>query len=265
MTCVAVAAHCVVGSPPQRGTSACWHAEVIEHARDDEVHEIVDRRRPVIEARRRRHHDRAGARHAQHVLEMDRAERRLARHEHQRAPLLERDVGRALDERARRARGDRATASPSSTGQITMPALSAEPDAGAAPRSLSSNTVTNASHAAAPTRVAQRLDRCRCRSPSQQPQSVARHDELHRSLRRDERLEQPHGVRRARRAGDRDDDRPVASSQPHAMQRVRAPIACDEPLGRARRRRTTMLITPFIVKNAASSCEKSSGFTSECS
>ena len=36
------------------------------------------------------------------------AVRRLARHDHERAPLLQRDVGRALDERARRALADRA-------------------------------------------------------------------------------------------------------------------------------------------------------------
>ena len=40
-----------------------------------------------------------------------------------------------------------------------MPALRAEPDAGAAPRSASSNVVTHESHAARPTRVAQRVDR----------------------------------------------------------------------------------------------------------
>src|SRR6185312_1531150 len=40
--------------------------------------------------------------HAQHVLEVDDAERRLARHEDERAPFLEGNIGRALDERARR-------------------------------------------------------------------------------------------------------------------------------------------------------------------
>ena len=93
-------------------------------------------------------------------------------------------------------------------GQITIPPLSADPDAGAAPRSPSSNTVTQRSHRLAPTRCAQRVDRRDADLRLEQTQPVARDDELHRSLRRDERLEQPHGVRRARRAGDRHDERP---------------------------------------------------------
>jgi hypothetical protein len=83
------------------------HAEVIQYARDDEVDEVSDARRPVVEARRRRKNDRAGLRHAEHVLEMDRAQWRLAWHEHQWPPLLQRDVGGALDERARRPGRDR--------------------------------------------------------------------------------------------------------------------------------------------------------------
>ena len=132
--------------------------EVIEHARDHEVDEIVDRRGPVIEARSRGHHDCAGARHAQHVLEMNRAEWRFTRHENELPSLLECDVGRALDERSRRARRRSPTTVPIEHGQITMPAFSADPDAGAAPRSASSKVVTNRSHAAPPTRCAQRLD-----------------------------------------------------------------------------------------------------------
>ena len=39
--------------------------------------------------------------------QVDHAERRLSRHEHQQSPLLERDIGRALDQGARGARRDR--------------------------------------------------------------------------------------------------------------------------------------------------------------
>jgi len=73
-------------------------AEVVEHARDDEVDEVVDARRASVEAGHRRQDRRAGAGELQHVLEVDRGERRLARDQHERPPLLERDVGRALDQ-----------------------------------------------------------------------------------------------------------------------------------------------------------------------
>src|SRR6185312_9464633 len=60
------------------------HVQVVEHAGDDEIDEVIDARWRVIESRRGRHHDGAGAGHAQHVLEVDHAQRRLPRYEEQR-------------------------------------------------------------------------------------------------------------------------------------------------------------------------------------
>ena len=89
-------------------------------------------------------------------------------------------------------------------------------------------------------------------SVCEQPPAVRAHDERHRTARRDELLEQPHGVRRARRAGDRHDDRQ------RPLHRKSTRPASTKP-------KKVRLITPFIVKKAASSRERSPGRTSECS
>src|SRR5262245_57225867 len=54
-------------------------AQQIEHLADDVLQQIVDALRPVVEARARRHDRRAETREPQHVLEVDRRQRRLAR------------------------------------------------------------------------------------------------------------------------------------------------------------------------------------------
>ena len=59
-----------------------------------------------IKRRRGRQDDRAGARHRQHVLEVDRRQRRLAHDQHQLAPLLHHHVGGAPDQIVRDAVGD---------------------------------------------------------------------------------------------------------------------------------------------------------------
>src|SRR5262245_9461967 len=64
--------------------------ELVETASDHEVHELIDRLGAVVEARREEEHGRPGLAHAQHVLEVDRRERRLARAEHELALLLQR-------------------------------------------------------------------------------------------------------------------------------------------------------------------------------
>jgi len=78
-------------------------AELVEHPGDDEVNELRDRLWPVVEARRRRKDHCARACKLQHVFEMDRGERCLARHQHERTALLQHDVGRARDQVVREA------------------------------------------------------------------------------------------------------------------------------------------------------------------
>src|SRR5919201_6963366 len=73
-------------------------AELIEAACDDEVDEVVHRVGAVVEAGRREEHDRAGLPQPEHVLEVDRRERRLPRHQHQLAPFLQSHARRAVDQ-----------------------------------------------------------------------------------------------------------------------------------------------------------------------
>jgi hypothetical protein len=60
-----------------------------------------------VERRHRRHHQRAGPGHPQHVLEVDHRQRRLAGQQQQLPPLLESHVGGAVDEVLGDAVGDR--------------------------------------------------------------------------------------------------------------------------------------------------------------
>src|SRR4051812_34365601 len=83
-------------------------ADVVQDSRDDEVDEVVDRRGAVVEARREEQDGRARAAQRQHVLEMDRRQRRLAGADDELPLLLERDRRRAVDEVLHRAGGDRA-------------------------------------------------------------------------------------------------------------------------------------------------------------
>ena len=82
--------------------------DLVEHAADDEVDEVVDRLGAVVEARREEEDRRAGAAQREHVLEVDRRERRLARAEHELALLLQRDRGGTVDQVLHRTRRDRA-------------------------------------------------------------------------------------------------------------------------------------------------------------
>ena len=63
--------------------------------------------RLVVEGRHRRQDRHAHARQLEHVLEMDLRQRRLARHQHQLAALLEHHVGGALHQAVTEALGDR--------------------------------------------------------------------------------------------------------------------------------------------------------------
>src|SRR5262249_23812965 len=82
-------------TPPPAGPLAEQREQLAGEAGD----EIVERPGVAIPRRRDRHDDRAGAREPEPVLERDRGERRLA-HAHDEADLLlERDRGRAGDQR----------------------------------------------------------------------------------------------------------------------------------------------------------------------
>src|SRR5215204_5475077 len=83
-------------------------AKLVEAPSDDEVHEVVHRACAVVEAWREEEHHRARLAHAEHVLEVDQRERRLAWAEHELATLLERDARRPLDQVRHRAGCDRA-------------------------------------------------------------------------------------------------------------------------------------------------------------
>ena len=80
------------------GHQLVGQAELVEHAPDHGVEQRIQRRGLRIERRRGRQHDRARARHGQHVLEVDRRQRRLAHDQHQLAPLLQHHVGGAPDQ-----------------------------------------------------------------------------------------------------------------------------------------------------------------------
>src|SRR2546428_7624651 len=77
--------------------------DVVEGARDDEVDEVVDGLRARVEPRREEEDRRARAAQRQHVLEVDRRQRGLARAEDELALLLERNRRGAMDDVLHRA------------------------------------------------------------------------------------------------------------------------------------------------------------------
>ena len=76
---------------------------------------------------------------------------RFARHDDERAALLQRDIGCTTRSATVTCRGAMAATVPIEQGQMIIPAVRVETEAGDAPRSLSSNMRTCASHRAAPT------------------------------------------------------------------------------------------------------------------
>src|SRR5439155_9692855 len=120
-------------------------------------------------------------------------------------------------------------------------------------------------HEIVPTRsadsVTKRVRRSETNLCLQQTQSVTGDHQLHTSPRGNELLEQTNGVWSTRRAGDREDDRPVDARHQRLQPRSSS--------GRIRSARTknssVMLNIPFIMKNAASSLVRFPGCTSECS
>src|SRR4029077_13466162 len=99
--------------------------------------------------------------------------------------------------------------------------------------------------------VAERVDRADSGLRLKQSQTVLRHDQRDRPVRGDELLHQSHCVGCSRRARYSHHNRRSAA---HLSNRS----VNTNP-------RNTMLMTPFIVKNAASRREKSLALTSECS
>src|SRR5688572_1917638 len=97
----------------------------------------------------------------------------------------------------------------------------------------------------------------------QQAKPVLRDDQPCRLPGRRQGLQQTHGVRRARCTSDRDDQRLLRHYRIPTM----ATSATPERMSRSANTNTkkAMEMTPFMVKNAASSRLRSSGFTSECS
>ena len=98
----------LVGHSPHLPDEGGRDPELVEAACDDEVDEILDRRGTVVEARRGEEDHGARLVERREAAEVDRRERRLARDEHELAPLLERDRGRTVDQVRHRAGGERA-------------------------------------------------------------------------------------------------------------------------------------------------------------
>ena len=71
------------------------------------VDDVLHRLRPQVEGGHGRADDAAHLGHGRHVAQVDQVQRRLAHHQHQPAPLLEHDVGRARDQVVAQAAGDR--------------------------------------------------------------------------------------------------------------------------------------------------------------
>src|SRR3990172_4089696 len=236
------------------GNERMFHPQMIEHPRYHEIYQLGDGPGPVIEPRRRGEHHRPRARDAQHFLEMERVERRVARHQHERPPLLERHVGRALHERARRPRRDGGER-PHLAGADHH---ARTPGRARRRRSAAVGVVVGRDERVERLRAdgrAKALHVLDIRLRAEQPEPVRRDDQRHAPLGPDELLEQPDSVRRARCARERHHDRRVRRARgAHASSRSARTKA-----------KSTMLITPFIVKKAASSFDWSSALTSECS
>ena len=81
--------------------------ELVEAARDDEVDQLLDRVRAVVEARRQEEDRRAGLLELEHVAQVDLRKRRLPRTDDQPALLLQRHRGGAMDQVRHSPRGDR--------------------------------------------------------------------------------------------------------------------------------------------------------------
>src|SRR3954469_15390255 len=83
-----------------------FDTKLIQSAGDDEIDEVFDGLGSMVEAGCEEEDRRAGAPGREHRLEMDRRERRLARHQHEPALLFQRDRRGPVDQVLHRARRD---------------------------------------------------------------------------------------------------------------------------------------------------------------
>src|SRR6478609_1491780 len=197
----------VTSGLPPAAHELVLEAELVEAARNDEVDQVVDRGSTVVEAWREKEHRRPRLPHPEHVLEVDRRERRLARAEDQLAALLDHDARRALDQVRHRAGGDRAERAHRARADHVAVDLRRAARVGRVPVALIVER----------DRVADRLDQTRDRLVGREPRVVVElgRDDLDpgpRGAEPDlatggrERLEQARRVRRSRRAGDAEED-----------------------------------------------------------
>ena len=76
----------------------CIDVKLIKGLRDDEINHIINRFGEMVETRHGGQYHHAELGQLEHIFEMDGAERRFSWHEDQFAPLLDADIGGALDE-----------------------------------------------------------------------------------------------------------------------------------------------------------------------
>src|ERR1035437_681535 len=238
-------------APPRR--QRVLDAEMIEHARDDEIDQLGDAGGTVIEPGRRRQHDRPRPSEAQHVLEVNRAERRFARHEHQRPALLERYVRGALHQRPRRSRRDRRerahrTGADHHAGRLRGPRRGSRAAIG---------VVVNG-HMRVPLgcshQHAQAVHVADVRFRLQQPKAVRRDDQRDVPTQGHQLLQQADAVRRPGRSGQRNHDRRKRGALRHRHTRAASMNAKNAPESAV-----------FTVKTARAAFETSSAWTSVCS
>lgn len=86
----------ITAIPPLKPVS--MNAKIIQHPSNTLLHHFLQALRPRIKRRHGRENHRAHFPHRQQVLEVDIAQRCLARHQHQRPALLQRHIGGARDQ-----------------------------------------------------------------------------------------------------------------------------------------------------------------------
>ena len=106
---------------PPTSEQGVLDADHVEHLARDEVDELLHALGRVVERRARRQHHRARVVQRQQVRQRAAGERRLARHDDQRPPLLERDVGGTLQQVLRQPERDARDRTPWSRARPPCP------------------------------------------------------------------------------------------------------------------------------------------------
>ncbi len=73
-------------------------AQQTANAAGDKITQIIKCLRLLIKSRHRRQHNSASLSYRRHIAQVNQIERRFAHHENQPPPLLEHDIGRALNQ-----------------------------------------------------------------------------------------------------------------------------------------------------------------------